>query len=166
MKNFNQIKINKFLLTIFLSLLLASCGKGTFKNIGKTDSRKISPNVNERAEKNIQEGKGFRLGNLTGNQSGVFDFATSNEMWRASIELLDFTPLSNVDYSGGIIITDWFNDDSVKENIRDIKIFANENENEEEPNFREETNDDKSIPEESGRHLGVRWGSLTVPERA
>ena len=40
------LKINKFLLTIFLSLLLASCGKGTFKDIGKTDSRKISPNVN------------------------------------------------------------------------------------------------------------------------
>ena len=128
MKNFNQIKINKFLLTIFLSLLLASCGKGTFKNIGKTDSRKISPNVNERAEKNIQEGKGFRLGNLTGNKGGVFDFATSNEMWRASIELLDFTPLSNVDYSGGIIITDWFSKkNSPKDSMKiTIKFLSNE----------------------------------------
>ena len=128
MKNFNQIKINKFLLTIFLSLLLASCGKGAFKNIGKTDSRKVSPNVNERAEKNIQEGKGFRLGNLTGNQSGVFDFATSNEMWRASIELLDFTPLSNVDYSGGIIITDWFSKkNSPKDSMKiTIKFLSNE----------------------------------------
>ncbi len=128
MKNFNQIKINKILLTIFLSLLLASCGKGAFKNIGKTDSRKVSPNVNERAEKNIQEGKGFRLGNLTGNQSGVFDFATSNEMWRASIELLDFTPLSNVDYSGGIIITDWFSKkNSPKDSMKiTIKFLSNE----------------------------------------
>ena len=128
MKNFNQIKINKFLLTIFLSLLLVSCGKGAFKNIGKTDSRKISPNVNERAQKNIQEGRGFRLGNLTGNQSGVFDFATSNEMWRASIELLDFTPLSNVDYSGGIIITDWFSKkNSPKDSMKiTIKFLSNE----------------------------------------
>ena len=128
MKNFNQIKINKILLTIFLSLLLASCGKGAFKNIGKTDSRKDSPNVNERAEKNIQEGKGFRLGNLTGNQSGVFDFATSNEMWRASIELLDFTPLSNVDYSGGIIITDWLSKkNSPKDSMKiTIKFLSNE----------------------------------------
>jgi hypothetical protein len=54
MKNFNQIKINKFLLTIFLSLLLASCVKGAFNKIGKTDSRKISPNASERAQKNIQ----------------------------------------------------------------------------------------------------------------
>ena len=128
MKNFNQIKINKILLTIFLSLLLTSCGKGAFKNIGKTDSRKVSPNVNERAEQNIQEGKGFRLGNLAGNQSGVFDFATSNEMWRASIELLDFTPLSNVDYSGGIIITDWFSKkNSPKDSMKiTIKFLSNE----------------------------------------
>ena len=128
MKNFNQIKINKFLLTIFLSLLLVSCGKGVFKNIGKTDSRKISPNANERAQKNIQEGKGFRLGNLTGNKSGVFDFATSNEMWRASIELLDFTSLSNVDYSGGIIITDWFSkNNSPKDSMKiTIKFLSNE----------------------------------------
>ena len=128
MKNFNQIKINKFLLTIFLSLLLVSCGKGAFKNIGKTDSRKISPNANERAQKNIQDGRGFRLRNLTGNQSGVFDFATSNEMWRASIELLDFTPLSNVDYSGGIIITDWFSkNNSPKDSMKiTIKFLSNE----------------------------------------
>ena len=128
MKNFNRIKIDKILLTIFLSLLLASCGKGIFKDMGKTDSRKVSPNVNERAQKNIQEGKGFRLGNLTGNQSGVFDFATSNEMWRASIELLDFTPLSNVDYSGGIIITDWFSKkNSPKDSMKiTIKFLSNE----------------------------------------
>ncbi len=31
-------------------------------------------------------------------------------LWRASLEILDFIPLTTVDYSGGIIITDWYND--------------------------------------------------------
>ena len=44
-------------------------------------------------------------------------------MWRASIELLDFTPLSNVDYSGGIIITDWYSDDLKKFYKNYNKIF-------------------------------------------
>ena len=31
-------------------------------------------------------------------------------MWRATLEILDFLPLANVDYSGGIITTDWYNE--------------------------------------------------------
>ena len=55
--------------------------------------------------------------------SGAFQFASSNPMWRATLEILDFLPLSNVDYSGGIIITDWYNegtslDESIKITIR------------------------------------------------
>ena len=114
----------KILSVIFLILSLTGCGKGFFK---KVDTRKISTNVNERAQKNIQDGKGFRLGQV-GKNTGVFDFATSNEMWRASIDLLDFTPLSNVDYSGGIIITDWFaEDNSNNEYIKiTIRFLSNE----------------------------------------
>lgn len=114
MKNLNYINYSKVFFYLLLISLVSGCGKGFFK---KVDTRKVPVNVNERAEKNIQEGRGFRLGSL-GNKSGVFDFATSNEMWRASIELLDFTPLSNVDYSGGIIITDWF----AEENSADTSI--------------------------------------------
>ena len=114
MKNLNYIKYSRVFFFILLISLVSGCGKGFFK---KVDSRKVPVNVNERAEKNIQEGRGFKLSSL-GNKNGVFDFATSNEMWRASIELLDFTPLSNVDYSGGIIITDWF----AEENSTDTSI--------------------------------------------
>ena len=114
----------KILSVIFLILSLTGCGKGFYK---KVDTRKISTNVNERAQKNIQDGKGFRLGQV-GKTTGVFDFATSNEMWRASIDLLDFTPLSNVDYSGGIIITDWFaEDNSNNEYVKiTIRFLSNE----------------------------------------
>ena len=114
MKNLNYIKYSRVFFFILLISLVSGCGKGFFK---KVDSRKVPVNVNERAEKNIQQGRGFKLSSL-GNRNGVFDFATSNEMWRASIELLDFTPLSNVDYSGGIIITDWF----AEENSTDTSI--------------------------------------------
>ena len=59
--------------------------------------------------------------------SGAFDFATSNEMWRASLELLDFTPLHNVDYSGGIIITDWFSEREDQDPIKiTIRFLSNE----------------------------------------
>ena len=119
MNNLNLSSIFKKIFLIFLIFSIAGCGKGFFK---KVDARKVPGNVNERAQKNIQEGRGFRLSQL-GNQQGggKFEFATSNAMWRASIELLEFTPLSNVDYSGGIIITDWFNGDDNKKN-ESIKI--------------------------------------------
>ena len=43
----------------------------------------------------------------------TYEFSTSNPMWRASLEVLDFIPLSTVDYSGGMIITDWYSEDSI-----------------------------------------------------
>jgi len=94
----------------------------------KTDVREVPVNVNERVEKNIQEGKGFRLLDKNRGQGGIFEFASSNEMWRASISLLDFVPFSNVDYSGGIIITDWFTDENSKnESLKiTVKFLSNE----------------------------------------
>ena len=87
-------------------------------------------NVTDRQQKNIQEGRGFKLMNMVENKknSGTFEFATANEMWRASIDLLDFAPLSNVDYSGGIIITDWFSqNNSNNEFIKiTIRFLSNE----------------------------------------
>ena len=115
----------KFKISIFvlISFILSSCG--IYRPV---DARKIPPNVNDRVEKNIQEGRGYRLFS-TKTRGGTFDFATSNEMWRASLELLDFTPLSNVDYSGGIIITDWFADNNSSENEQikiTVKFLSNE----------------------------------------
>ena len=54
--------------------------------------------------------------------TGKFEFATSNEMWRATIDILDFVPLNNADYGGGIIITDWYNNSS--EDNSSIKIMV------------------------------------------
>ena len=77
--------------------------------------------IRELIKKNLAEGRGFRLGDI-GKNSNTYDFATSNELWRASLSILDFMPLINADYSGGIIITDWYqeenNDSSIKITVR------------------------------------------------
>ena len=105
------------LLLITAAFFFTSCG------IYKRSDVKDNPvNVNQRVKKNIESGKGIRFGK-GGSQGGVFDFASSNELWRASIDILDFVPFTNVSYSGGIIITDWFSGNSKVENEkRELKI--------------------------------------------
>ena len=107
-----------FLLVISL-LLLQGCQKGYFRSAPVKDN---PTNVNERVERNIKQGKGVSFGNFGKKGSGTFDFASSNLMWRATLETLDFVTFANASYSGGIIITDWFNDNSGNNNSRDLKI--------------------------------------------
>ena len=114
------LNLTKPILSILflLSFLLTSCGM-----LKPSDARKVSPNVDERVQQAIQEGRGFRIGSGMGKSRTNFEFASSNELWRASLEVLDFLPLSNVDYSGGFIITEWYsegtsNDESIKITVR------------------------------------------------
>ena len=86
--------------TFFLIIFLGSCGP--FKP-SPSDARKVSPNVNERVRQNIEQGRGFRLMGGNKKQGGTFDFASSNELWRASLDTIDFMPLLSANYSGGII---------------------------------------------------------------
>ncbi len=79
----------------------------------KVDTRKTPQNAQERARKNVEEGRGVSVGNILGRRGGgSFEFSSSNPLWRASLEILDFLPLTTVDYSGGIIITDWYTDNN------------------------------------------------------
>ncbi len=108
-------------LAVFL-FLLQSCGP-------PGDARKIPVNPDERVKRNIEEGKGFRLMNsFKSNKGGNYEFASSNELWRASLDTLDFMPLASVNYSGGIIITDWYStDESSNESIKiSIRFLTNE----------------------------------------
>tara|TARA_Y100001970_G_C14026278_1_gene746194 strand:- start:231 stop:812 length:582 start_codon:yes stop_codon:yes gene_type:complete len=109
------------LLGLFLLAFLNSCGGGWWD---PADARKISPNSKERVKKNLEEGRGMSLKKMMGGEGGTnYQFASSNPMWRATLEILDFLPLANVDYSGGIITTDWYNegtslDESIKITVR------------------------------------------------
>ena len=117
--NFKAKVLYYSVITLFLlslASILVSCGPLKPKY---TDLRKIPGNPKDKRERNIREGRGFRLmGALEKKNSGNFQFSSSNEMWRATLDLLDFTPLSNVDYSGGIIITDWFSESSDQNPIK------------------------------------------------
>ena len=118
-----KIQTNKILIISFLIIFsLTSCGKDFFK---PGDARKNPPDPKLRVKKNLEEGKGFRLNNaISGVRGGTnFEFASSNELWRASLDVLDFMPLTSANYSGGIIITDWYSeqgnaDESIKITIR------------------------------------------------
>jgi|TARA_B110000495_G_C22873658_1_gene509481 hypothetical protein len=92
------------LVTISLILFLQACSIWD-----PADARKVSPNSKERVKKNLEEGKGMTLGGNSNNNTS-YQFATSNPMWRATLEILDFLPLANVDYSGGVVSTDWYNE--------------------------------------------------------
>ena len=123
-----KIKINKILTIIFLTIFgLSSCAKEGFFKPG--DARKNPPDPKLRVKKNLEEGKGFRLNNaIKGGRATNFEFASSNELWRASLEVLDFMPLTSANYSGGVIITDWYSeqgnpDESIKITI---KFLSNE----------------------------------------
>ena len=101
-------KLSRIFIIITLSLSLVSCGG--FK---KVDQRKMPDGAKAKARKNIEEGKGVSIAGLgKGMRQTSYEFSTSNPMWRASLETLDFLPLATVDYSGGIIITDWYSDNS------------------------------------------------------
>ena len=76
----------------------------------------------ERAKKNVAEGRGITLGKAIGRGSTNYEFSTSNPMWRASLDILDFLPLSTVDYSGGVIISEWYTDDSNENQALKITI--------------------------------------------
>ena len=81
----------------------------------RSDIKDNPVNVDERVKKNVQEGRGIRFGKGA-TRGGDFDFASSNPLWRGAVDVLDFVPLTNASYSGGIIITEWFSAENNSEN--------------------------------------------------
>ena len=120
--------INFLILIAFASsLVLSTSGCQRLKDIHKpVDLRKTPLDPDERARRNIEEGRGISIGSI-GNRKTTYEFSTSNPMWRASLETLDFIPLTTVDYSGGMIITDWYSENNNLEAIKiSIRFLSNE----------------------------------------
>ncbi len=124
---YNLIKIFKILsFAILLGTFLCGCnGK-----LPGADARKFPADPKLRVKQNLEEGRGFKLDNMLKKNSkgGVFEFASSNELWRASLDVIDFMPLASVNYSGGIIITDWYTNERIQnESIKiTIRFLSNE----------------------------------------
>ena len=111
-------KIKIPLIATLLTILLALTACGGYE---KVDQRTRPDGAQAKARKNIEEGRGASIGGLTRGigRGTTYEFSSSNPMWRASLETLDFLPLTTVDYSGGVIITDWYSDNnSSKESIK------------------------------------------------
>ena len=109
---------------LFIFLIINACnGK-----MPGADARKIPPNAKDRVLKNMEEGRGFTLLGTNKKNIGEFDFASSNELWRASLDTLDFMPLALANYSGGLIVTDWYSDGSSdNESVKiSIRFLSNE----------------------------------------
>ena len=120
MKNISNSFIKSFLFILIL-FTMNSCIK--FKNAPAKD---FPVNVNDRVKKNMAEGRSVRL--FSGNKNGgTFQFASANPLWRASLDILDFVPITNASYSGGILITDWYDDKEKNEAIKiTVRFLSNE----------------------------------------
>jgi len=121
MNNKLKAQNNKVLTLFFLLIFLNQCGMGA-------DARKYPPEPEKRVAKNIEEGRGFRLMGGNKKKAGDFEFASSNPLWKASLDTIDFMPLASANYSGGIIITDWYSsDDNTNESIKiSIRFLSND----------------------------------------
>jgi len=116
--------LKKIIIFALITLFFSSCK--AFKP-EKVDTRKTPTNAQERARKNVEEGQGISLKDIVGGRGTNFEFSTSNPMWRASLEILDFLPLATVDYSGGMIITDWYSENNTNDAIKiTVRFLANE----------------------------------------
>jgi hypothetical protein len=134
------MKIFKLPLIILAVLFLSSCGDAL--KYRKVDANEFPPDPKLRIKKNMEEGRGFRLLDTMNNRNSTYDFASSNPLWRATLDTLNFMPLVSANYSGGIVITDWYSENnspnqSIKISIRfltneirsdalDINIFVKE----------------------------------------
>ena len=120
--------ISRRYILIFLTIILIFTQAGCKALKPKKVSAKDFPaDPRERVKRNIEEGKGFRV--FGGNNRGTsYEFASSNPLWRATLETLDFMPLASANYSGGIVITDWYSENnSPNESVKiSVRFLTNE----------------------------------------
>ena len=115
LKRQRLIMVNLLIFTIFLS----SCSTKPIKDENIGTQEKFEPNAYERAKNFADKNPVTLFGKDSKDKNTNFDFSTSNVLWRASLKTLDFIPLATVDYSGGIIITDWYSEGKLtKEQIK------------------------------------------------
>ena len=94
----------------------------------KVSAKDFPPDPRKRVKKNIEEGKGFRLMDDFKRGGTSYEFASSNPLWRATLDTLDFMPLVSANYSGGIVVTDWYSENnSPNESVKiSVRFLTNE----------------------------------------
>ena len=119
-----SMKIITIAFSIISLVFLSGCEALKYKKVSAKD---FPADPKERIKKNMEEGRGFRV--MGGNKKGTtYSFATANPLWRATLDTLDFMPLVSANYSGGIVVTDWYSEsDNPNESIKiSIRFLTNE----------------------------------------
>ena len=119
----SSMKIS-FLPLVFFIILLSNCAK---KEPTTDEKVLIETDASKKAREFANKGGGI-FGDINNKKTGstTFEFASSNVLWRATLKSLDFLPLLNADYSGGIIIYDWYSQtNNPKEQIKISVQFLN-----------------------------------------
>jgi len=120
MKKFN---FEFCLIAIYLTLVIQGCSPKKDPVTGKVET--INPNALERAREAADKNPVIIFGGT--KDSTNVSFSRSNPLWRASLKSLDFIPLASVDFSGGLIITDWYSENNSDEEIKiSIRFLSNE----------------------------------------
>lgn len=110
------------IISILTILLLSNCTSEK-KEDEVFKEKKLNPNLLERARENADKNPIFS--SSRSKSSGNFEFSNSNILWRATLKTLDFLPLNNTDYSGGVIVTDWYG--NANEQIKiSVQFLSNE----------------------------------------
>ena len=121
------IALKKSILILLSTLILLSQSACNALKPKKVSAKDFPPDPRKRVEKNIEEGRGFRL--MGGSNRGTnYEFASANPLWRATLDTLDFMPLASANYSGGIVITDWYSENnSPNESVKiSVRFLTNE----------------------------------------
>ena len=114
------------IISVFFSSILLGCSK-----IDPTTGEKVLIEVDpDKKAREFRDKGGGIFGDINkigkSSSGGSFEFASSNVLWRATLKSLDFLPLLNADYSGGIIVYDWYSQtNNPKEQIKISVQFLN-----------------------------------------
>jgi hypothetical protein len=122
MKIIQKYSFLKFYLIILFLLQCAKVDPITGEKI------LIEPDPVKKARQ-AADAEGGLFGDLRkNNKTNNFEFSSSNVLWRATLQSLEFLPLLNADYSGGIVIYDWYSDNlNSKELIKvTVRFLSNE----------------------------------------
>ena len=100
------MNFNIFFKFLIILLLFTACSK---KDPVTDENKYIEPDLKKRLEQ-ARDKDGGIFGNIgkRSNEQSAVDFKSSNVLWRATLKSLEFLPLMNADYSGGVIIYDWY----------------------------------------------------------
>ncbi len=118
----------KQITALLLILLFSQSACGPLAWDKDTTAKTTSVDPRKRVEKNLTEGRGFRLSDAMDRGNTTYSFASSNPLWKATLDILDFMPLVSANYSGGIVITDWYSEkDNPNQSIKiTVKFLTNE----------------------------------------